>query len=225
MPRSKKSLRNLTQYRDLSDEEFDEAMKTRILRGARNLEYEERIELKLKEFEDDYDLDDLKANDRMTLRHLAQAIITLDDLETFLYELRTSEDGIKPSNISLIDRLSNQMSKLRSDISKFQDDLKIVRKTRKSDKEASVIAYLDSLKRKAKEFYDQRMTFIICPECNMLLATVWTLYDDEEKNKLILKCNRKTENDQICGNIVEIKLSEYVRDGTNVPDVVAESLR
>jgi len=225
MPVNPKSLRNLPQYRDLSDEEFSRVMDMRLTQSSHNQNFETRIEATLRSFSEDYDLDDLKVNDMMTLRALAQAVITLNDLENTYYELRTSENGITHENLTVLRELHRQMSDLRSDISKLQDDLKIVRKSRKSDKAESLIEAIETLKEKAKEYYKQKMIYIFCPNCNLLLSTVWTMYADEEKNELTLRCNKKQANDEPCEYTFTVQLSELVKDGTNKPEILPDTLK
>jgi len=225
MPFNPKSLRNLPQYRDMADEDFNKAMDLRMVQASENPDFEARIEATLRSFAEDYDLDDLKVNDMMTLRALAQALITLNDLENYYYELRTSDNGITGGNLTLLRELHKQMSDLRSDISKLQDDLKIVRKTRQSDKAQSILEVIEDLKQKARKFYAEKMVYIFCPKCNLLISTIWTMYSEEEKNELTLRCNKKQANDEPCGHTFTVQLSELVKDGTNKPEILPDTLK
>lgn len=220
---SKARIRNLTQYRNLSDEEFDEMWDRKIIGIAQNSEFENRIQRKLDEFSGDYDIDDLKINDKISLRHLVQAIIALEDLEQINYSIRSK--GFDPSKIIENRELSNQMSLLRSDISKIQTDLGITRKARKGDKDETVISELERLKQKAREFYEQRMFYIYCPKCNTLLSTAWFLYPDEKNNKIQLICAREKDDGNICGTKFTIGTKELLeRRGFN-SDNVPEGLK
>jgi hypothetical protein len=218
-----KRLRNLRQYRDLTDDEFAEEMEKRVLRIAPIKEFEARIERKLKEFEEDYDLTDMKINDKATLRALAQNMITLEDLENFTYNLR--QEGITESNMMLLDKVSGQMSRIRSDMSKQQDDLKITRKTRKADKEESVINYIKDLQIKAKRAYEERMSFVLCPECNMLLGTAWFLWPNAD-NKLSFKCKRKLDTGETCKGKAVVSSKELMKNrGSNKPSILPDSMK
>lgn len=220
---SKSQLRSLKQYKDLSDEEFDELFEKKLFGVVTNKEFEHRIEKKLEEFAQDYDIDDLKINDRLVLRALAQSLIALEDLETVYYNAR--KEGVSEGTILFLDKLGNSMSNLRKDISNMQDDLKITRKIRKGDKEEGVIALLDSLKEKARVFYDQKMAHIFCPKCNMLLGSVWLLYP-YSKNKISLTCNRDLGNGEFCKTIVNVTSKELMDlRGSNKPEVLPESMR
>ncbi len=220
---SKKRLRNLPQYKDMPEEELDEIIENKILNIARHEDFERRIEEQIEEFGDDYDLEDLKINDMLTLRALAQAYIKLEDLENYDYDLRTNTD-LKLDDMLDMDKLNNMMSKLRGDISKMQDDLQITKKARKGDTDATVLSELERLKKLAEEFYEERMLYIWCPKCKMLLATIWTLYPEEKTNKITLKCNRKISiNDdefEICGHKFTITTKELLdKRGVNIDEI------
>lgn len=215
-------MRNLKQYQDLTDAEFNDLMDKRALDVAPIREFEDRIKTKLTEFEEDYDLSDMKVNDKYTLRALLQAIIMLEDLEQTMYRLR--KEGITDSNLMLHDKVTGQMSRVRNDILKMQNDLKISRKSRKADKEESVLNYIQDLQEKAKREYTARMSFIFCPECNELLGTAWFLWPNAD-NKLSFKCNRKLDTGETCKGVAVVSSKELMKNrGTNKPGVLPESL-
>jgi len=199
----KRKMRNLKQYQELSDAEFDDMFETKYSNAEKSKEFEDRIIDKLREFEDEYDLSDMKINDRETLRALIQAVIALEDLEQYLFHIRNSDGSINADNIYLFDRVNKVCTDLRSDISKLQTDLKISRKLRKSDAESSFIDYLESVKEKAAKFYESKMMYIFCPRCKTLLGTFWCLYPNEPKNKIRLVCKRELDDGVMCdGDIV-----------------------
>ena len=219
----RRKIRKLKQYKDLTDDQFNDIMDKKVLAVAPVKAYEDRIERKLKQFENDYDLSDMKINDMETLRALVQAILTLEDLEQYTFSLRS--EGISFDNLTLLDKVGQQMSKLRADISKMQEDLQITRKIRKADEEGSVVNFLEDLKEKAKRFYEQKMSYIFCPKCNMLVATIWVLWPDGN-NKLQFICNRKLDEGAKCGHKFVVTTSELKHNrGTNKPEVLPESMR
>lgn len=216
-------MRNLTQYRDLSDEEFNKIMKNKEVGMEHSDALEVRIEKKLKEFEDDYDLSDMKINDRDALRALIQAQITLEDYEQLLFSIR--KQGFNESTFFAVEKLQKAMSDLRSDISKFQYDLNITRKIRKSDQEASVLAYMASVKEKAKKFYESKMSYIFCPKCHMLLGTLWSMYPNDDRNKISFICGRVMPDGTTCGEKVVIGTKELLKQrGTNQKEITPESM-
>lgn len=214
---SKERFRKLKQYRDMPEDEFDEIWEKKLTGYIATAEFEDRINKKFIEFGEDYDLSDLKANDKLVLRGLAQAYITLEDLEAYSFDLRVG--GIADTDILKLEKINNMMSVLRKDISNMQNDLKITRKIRKGDKEESVITYIETLKKAAKEFYESRMQYVWCDKCSMLLFTGWFLYP-EENNKIQLICKRKLDNDTYCNNKLTITSRELLESkGVNIQNV------
>lgn len=214
---SKDRIRKLKQFVDLTDEEFEEYWATRVTGYVGGAEFEDRIKKKFEEFSEDYDLSDLKANDKLVLRGLAQAYITLEDLESFSFGMRMG--GIEETDITKLERINNMMSVLRKDISSMQNDLKITRRIRKGDKEESVIALIEKLKAQAKEFYESRMMYVWCDKCNMLLFTGWFLYP-EEANRIHLICKRETEKGVYCNNKMTLTSKDLLQKrGINVDNV------
>ncbi len=219
---NKNKLRNLPQYRDKTEEELDLIIANKEVNVETSKELEKRIEEKLIKFSEDYDLSDLKENDKATLRAMIQAIIALEDYEQLAYKLRL--DGVTSENILAVDKVAKVMEGLRKSISDFQNDLAITRKHRKSDQETSVLAYIESLKQKAREFYESRMSYIFCDKCNTLLGTIWTLYP-EENNKIQLVCMQKDKTGNPCGNKVTVSTKELLeKKGTNNREIIPDSL-
>src|SRR3972149_2965410 len=121
---SRSQMRNLAQYRSLSDTDFDKMFEERTFSVGLSKDFEDRINKKVGEFSEDYDIDDLKINDKETLRAFVQAIIALEDYERIVFDIRSQGD-IGQDNINVVDRLNGIMSNLRKDISRFQEDLNI----------------------------------------------------------------------------------------------------
>lgn len=220
---NRNKLRNLAQYKNMEDEEFDKLMSEKEYGVEVSADFEKRISEKLSKFEEDYDISDMKINDMEALRGLMQAIISLEDYEQTLFKVRAS--GITAENIVMIDRIQKVMADLRKSISDYQNDLNITRRVRKSDQETSVIAYIESLKDKAKRFYESRMSYVFCPKCNTLLATIWTLYPNNDKNKLQFTCQREMPDGSICNEKVLVTTKELIDNrGTNNKEIMPESM-
>ncbi len=217
-----KRMRNLAQYKNLSDEAFEKVMEDRAVSVGRSEDFETRILKKLEEFDKDYDLSDMKINDRDMMRALIQAQINLEDYEQFLFKIRS--EGITESSLYATEKLQKVMSDLRADISKLQNDLNITRKVRKSDQDVSVLAYITGLKEKAKKFYEAKMSYVFCPKCDMLLGTFWTMYPDNERNKIALVCGRVMPDGSTCGEKVIVGTRELLKGrGTNKKEITPES--
>lgn len=212
VPPTRKKVKNLSQFSDMSEDEFEEHFQS--LSGGQEVlvddDLEEKIEKKLAEFEEDYDLSDMKVNDKLVLRNLVITIISLEDLEQTFAGVQTK---VSDRNILLLDRLGNVMSRLRSDISKMQNDLKLTRKIRKEGQEETFMAWLDKVKDYATEFYEEKTLSIFCVSCRRFLASVWLLYPEGD-NSLELKCDN-------CGEwtvISELK-DLYNTENRNLEDV------
>lgn len=219
----KRRFRNLRQNKDKTSEEFEEYWERRQANAAPSMDLERRIERKLEEFSKDYDIDDLKINDRVLLRALMQAEIALEDYEQILYKIRQEADF---SNLDIVsmDKISKIMSDLRSDISKVQTDLNITRRIRKSDKEASVVNYIESLKTRARQFYEQKSHYVLCPKCKMLVGTVWTLFPQAD-NKFTFVCKRDNGDGTKCNTKFTVSSAEMLKTrNTNAKDVLPESM-
>jgi hypothetical protein len=215
-----RKMRNLRQYKNMTDAEFEQAIEKRNVGVSVNKDFESRIQRKMTEFGVDYDLDDLNSNDKLILRALSQAMINLEDIELETYAIRSNGDGLTIDNLTLYKELSKVASDLRSDISKLQDDLKITRKVRKSDKDQSTIQYIEDLKRKAKEFYESKMQLVFCPKCNTWIGSIWYLYPTDDRSYVVLHCNREMEDGTICGERIKVSISELIKNGgTNKIDV------
>ena len=219
-----KRQRNLKQFKNLTDNQFEERMEKKVLNVQTSEAFEKRISKKWAEFENDYDLSDLKINDRDSLRALIQMQLTYEDYEQHMYQLRS--EGISEASVFSNEKIGKFMSDLRSDISKVQNDLNITRKVRKSDKDISTLASIEDLKQKAKIFYESKMSYIFCDKCNMLLATVWTLYPEEERNKMVFICNRVLPDGSKCGHRTVIDTKTLLENrGTNKIEITPESMR
>lgn len=209
---TKEKLKNLKQYQGLSEEEFDavfDEIETKAVDAKINIEEQEKeVEAKLAEFAEDYDLADMKVNDRIILRNLVQAIISLEALEDAFLRFRTN---ITADNVLILDRVATVMNKLRSDISDMQDDLKLTRRIRKESQAESFMEWLEKVKVKAISFHKEKSLYIFCEKCRYLLATTWLLYP-EENNKIVLYCKN-------CGHTQEEKLDGlYKTKNRNLPD-------
>lgn len=222
-----RSIRNLPQYKGMSDDEFNDIMARRELSLAPVAEYEKRIESKMNQFEQDYDLSEMLINDKLTLRHLCKALIQLEDYETMGYKLSQNGDSIiDPDVIMTVEKLNNIMSKLRQDISKLQEDLKIRRKERRSEEQANQIQKQEELEKKAKAFYEQKMIYIICPKCKQLLGTVWVKNIKSKQNRIQLYCNKDIDGSS-CNTQVDVDLYKLYEEkkGCNIQGVLPERMQ
>ena len=210
--------RRLAQNRGKTDEEFDAEFRSKFNSVISDKAWDERIDKEIAKFEEDYDFSDMKINDKTMLRSYAAATLRLNDLELYMNELMSGEKSNE--TIFSIDKVSSFMSKLREDISKMANDLRITRKARKGDHELNTITFLEDLKVKAKEFYDKRTMLIFCPKCKMLLWQGWYLYPEFSSNKMEVHCHRKLEDGTTCdGQAILSSKALLERGGRNITEI------
>ncbi len=175
-----KQLLALKQYKGMTEEEVFE-----IYADSKNQDYD-RIKALKDKMAEDYDLDDLNANDRASLDDLCTLYIRVQDLDQKIAEeLRKDE----PDHYN-IQNMSKTVSQWRDSISRIQTDLSISRKARRGDNETSIVAAFQNIKERAKTMLQERLSYIYCPKCKMLIATVWFLYP-EGSNSITLTCGRE----------------------------------
>jgi len=200
--RSLAQIRNLTQYRDLSDEELKK-VHYRLIHG----DFEERIKKVAESFEEDYDLSDMTANDRLSLNELARIFVLLDDMEKALKD----EVELSEPNWARFGKINKIAAQLRDDASKLQKDLNITRKARQETGAQTVVDFIKDLKARAKHFMDNMLYEIYCPKCKMLLAKVWCTYP-KENNVLELVCGREGCGYKFSVNIADLPGKKNLKD-------------
>ncbi len=201
------SKRNLGQYKDMTDDEFAEAMGR--LESALPGEYASRVQEKYEEFKKDYDMSDMKFNDTEILMNLCKDLTTKEDYEAISLSLRGNlEEGY---SLTIIEKLGRLITDLNKNISLAQTDLDITRKTRQSSQEHSAREELVRLKKLASKFYKKKMQYIYCDECTMLLSTAWFNYIEAD-NAVRLTCGR-------CKHKTTVTSKELAfQKGTNHPE-------
>jgi hypothetical protein len=202
---SKEQLRTLTQYRNLTDEEFDEVWNKRQMGISKDKFYEERIKAVIDKMKEEYDFSDLKPNDWNQVRVLAQLQIDVDDLNLMLYQQRTKvdDDGKNTFDAGQYKVLSQTRDSIVDRISAIQNDLQITRRVRRNDEATSVIDEIQKMKEAAKRFTDVKMKKIICPKCGRWVASLWLLHFGATKNILQVQCQTTLEDGSKCGEIIK----------------------
>lgn len=205
-------LRNLPQYKGMSDKELLNVRRN-ILAGKPK----ERVEEILEDFAKDYDLSDLNANDQLSLTNLAQIFVRLEQVDKQLdIAMVDAED------MTRVDKLTRVAGSLRKDASQIQQDLSITRKARKSDKEESIITYIEDIKARAKKQLKDRLNYVYCEKCRMLLCNAWFLYP-ESNNSISLTCTRIVDGDsgEICGHVTRVSSLELKENSNrNIEDTL-----
>lgn len=181
-------------------------------------EFEERIQKTIDRLGENYDLDNLNANDLLSLRALAQALISLEDYEIKAYRMK--KDVQKSYEYDTLQRIEQTISSLRSDIVKLQDSLGITKSKRSSDRATSFQDELESLKKKAREFYEQKMGIVICPKCGMWLASVWFKDFKDKNNRISVTCNRILDDGSVCGEKISLQAPELLKPNQKLPETL-----
>ncbi len=237
--------RNLPQYKPLTEKEFvifciiKQKMKDVVVKEVQEAsssssatggeytileetyeEYQARVSAKIDELHEDYEINDLKANDRFTLEELAKALVTLENLDLQLFELRKNVEG----NLTAIKDLSNVVNQSRTAISKMQDTLGISRKMRKDSGSETAREELNRQKEIAKDKLRDVLDYIYCEKCTELIANTWFQYYDED-SEISVVCGRKyyhpetAEITRTCGHKTIITSKTLLeQEGTNHPD-------
>lgn len=174
-----RQLMALKQYHGMTEEEVFEAYA-----DSKNQDYE-RIKRLKEKMALDYDLADLNANDQASLDDLCTLYIRVEDLDQKIAEEMRRDE---PDHYA-IQNMSKTISQWRDSISRIQTDLSISRKARKGDNETSIVAAFQNIKERAKTMLEERLSYVYCPKCKMLLSTVWFLYP-ENGNSITLTCGR-----------------------------------
>lgn len=217
---SKNQIRTLKQYQGMSEEELDKAYDDLIYDRKVLNNLEERIQKKLSDFEEQYDTSDMKLNDREGLYELMKAYITLEDMNEASYRLRVQPE-LTEYDMSRLEKITKIISTIRTDISKLQDDLHISRRVRKGEKEESVLSYIEKLREKAKEYTNAKFGRVYCPNCKMLVGSVWALYPESKKNKVTFHCNRRLADESICDTVIQVSYKDLLDNGMkNIDDVL-----
>lgn len=190
-------LRNLPQYKGKSEEEL-ERIQHIIFHG----DFDERVKDVFASFEEDYDLSDMTANDKLALTETARIFVLLDDMEKALKR----ELGEGETDWIRFEKINKIAATLRDDVSKLQRDLNITRKSRQDSEGQTVADFIIDLKVRAKSFLSDRLCEVYCPKCNMLLAKVWFLYKDAD-NKLELICGREN-----CGYKFSVTQADFINN-------------
>jgi hypothetical protein len=189
------SLRNLPQYKDKTDKEILEAV------GSRS--FQEKVQARIDRLAEDYDLSDMKYNDHTLVQRWG---VLTERLETEEEALRLERDSLSAHDAL---REEQRLSGLQRDILSIQEALNITRAKRRDTSEDNPRLLYEDIKMRAAKFLEERLAYIKCPKCGMVLCTVNFLYPDAE-NVLKLGCGD-------CGASTEVTSREAVDIERNNP--------
>ena len=183
---TKKQYRNLAQNRNLSEEEFELAWQRFTEKKELESKIDEsRIEEIMNQFEQEYDLTGMNINDKISLEQIAKITAMLDLVGDLLNQALLEGETTRSQKFTSINK------DLTATLSSLQDDLGITRKSRQAAAGESLDDYLPEIQKKARSFLKERLAYIYCPKCNMLVANAWFANWDNH-NELHLVCPRES---------------------------------
>lgn len=181
---TKKQYRNLVQNKDLSDEEFEERWEAFVLKKQVEAAIDDsRVDEIMRQFEDEYDLTGMNINDKLALEQIARNSIEIEELQKIQTQARLEGSLMQVGTVSRI------IKDLSSVVSSLQNDLDISRRSRQTNRGETLDEYLPEMQKKARAFLEERLAYIYCPECSMLVCNTW-FTDWYSHNELHLTCPR-----------------------------------
>lgn len=143
-----------------------------------------RIDKLRQEYEKAYDLSALNsANDSANLEALLKYQIIIEDLQEEISKLMEGGAG---KNILEIKKISDAAKDMTDRCMTLERQLGIDRKTRKAEVNTdSPAEYLSKVKISMREFMEQRITKVYCPDCKIMIFRIWPVQDH---TKFDVKC-------------------------------------
>lgn len=199
-------LRNLPSFKDKTDEELLEYLRTRpqkerkprtkkapvIVTPVVSEEYDARYNAKLNQLKDEYGVDMNEANDAENIRILVRLTIQLEDIDKKITK-RAGEGYLDTKSLK---ELGEFQKSLVNGITDVQDKLGITRKVRKEKQVDDIPQYLKEIRRKAREVWNRTTTSVICEKCHIELARYWLNFPDLATKAVFelecWKCGEKT---------------------------------
>lgn len=194
-------LRNLKQYQQAPIEEIEA-----VIQGIKiDFEDERRIQEYIDRISEQYELVDETENDRSALRDLATISIRIEDFDRRL-KMESSAESPDWGEIKWIVDILTDLRKSRQQI---EDTLNITRKARQNAEQTSVVDAIENYKQRAKRILEERMSYIYCPKCKLLVGNVWML-SPKSGNSFTFTCPRDLGEGKTCGNKFTVTGTELI---------------
>lgn len=137
--------------------------------------FDEKLQTKLESYAKAFRIDDLNnANDKSNLDMMLKTEIMVDDIQEKIRDLMT-DDVV--DNVAAIKKLSDLLKDARDTVLAIQRTLAIDRKTRKTEETASVADYIRAIKRDSKDFMEQRIIRVYCPDCKIMVGRIFPVHE------------------------------------------------
>lgn len=131
--------------------------------------YDNFFKARFEEYQKDFDLTGINnSNDLATLEMLINLERVIRQMQDRLNEIITTGDPLEHS--ADIKKLSDVIRDYTGIFQQLQQTLAIDRRSRKSDTTSSVQDYIDDLLSAAKAFYEEKITRVYCPKCNVMVG-------------------------------------------------------
>lgn len=141
--------------------------------------FQQKVEEKLKTYREAYRVDELnEANDLTTLMMLIRQEVLTEDWYEQLSRIADSDDGENSlNNAQNVKRLMDAIKDSTNTVINLQRTLNIDRKTRKTEEVNSPADFIRTLKRNVKDFLDQRITKVYCPNCKIMVGRIYPVHE------------------------------------------------
>jgi len=206
-------LKNLKQYSDAKIDAVDKIIHNITV----NNQDEQRIIDYISKMSEQYDVLEMNENDSTALKDLATISIRVQDLDQVLRIKMSDKEGIDWSEIHWITDILTDLRKSRQQI---EESLNITRRARQGVEQTSVVDAIESYKLRAKKLLEERLNYIYCPKCKLLIGNVWML-NPYIGNSFTFTCPRELEDKQICGHKFSVTGSELMaKKNKNVKEML-----
>lgn len=206
-------LRNLRQYQDADSTQLEQ-----VIQGISfDNDDEKRVYDYIAKMSEQYDVSEMNENDSAALKDLATISIRIQDLDQVLRNKLVNRESVDWSEIHWITDILTDLRKSRQQI---EESLNITRKARQGAESASVVDAIESYKLRAKKLLEERLSYIYCPKCKLLVANVWML-SPGAGNSFTFTCPRDLGEGKTCGHKFSITGTELMeKKNKNIEDVL-----
>jgi tetratricopeptide (TPR) repeat protein len=186
-----KRLRNIPRFKDFTDWElYQIVLRKEKVREEKQLititdeaganKLSKRFEQKLSALQKEFGVDMNDSNDAESLKQLIRFLIQQEDTDQ---DIRRVKEELKADPVTLSRTLKSYGDFQRSltmSINELQEKLGINRKARKEKQTDDIPQYIESLRKRAQDFWKRSTTPITCPTCMIELARIWINFPDME---------------------------------------------
>lgn len=188
-------LKNLKPYRNKTDEEIIEHIKSRearpkalLLDAPKQKSHDSRFNEKMKILLKEFEIDMNSSNDKEALNALVRQQIQLENVGRDIDALQ-QQDSLSKDDYEKLKKLGDFQRSVITSITDFTDKLGISRKIRKEKAVDDIPQWIDSVLVRAKEFYEGKTVTVECPKCVIELSRYWINFPKEKNNiRMDLTC-------------------------------------